>query len=426
MRTERSRCRVAFAAVFVLTCTVSGETQDEDVPPETFVIELSGRLSAESRLFLRPGALAGQQLRASGAVAEPTLYVESGAGRSFTLTPFFRYDDTDPRRTHFDLREAYLLLFGDVRDSGGWEARLGFGQVFWGVTESHRLVDVVNQVDLVEHPGGDSKLGQPMAHVTLFGHWGMLEVIALPVHRARTFPGPQGRLRLPAVVDHSRVEYETTPRLWSQDFATRYRHSLGAVDLGISFFRGTSREPYLRPIDKVGTEPVLVQHYEQIQQLGLEVQWTLASWLLKAEVVGRADARNLLGLEEDYVAAVLGGEYTLHASAANATVSLLAEWSYDSRVDAATPGRSPNVLQNDVFVGARLAFDDVQSTELAASLVSDVRKPTRALALEFGRRITNEWSLRAEAAALLSVDEDEFHYAMRRDSFIDVSLSYNF
>ena len=262
MRTDLSRRRIAFAAVLVLACTVSGVAQADHERPAPLVIELSGRLSAESRLFLRPGALAGQQFRASGAVAEPTLHLESDAGRSFTLTPFFRYDNADPRRTHFDLREAYLLLFGGAGNAGGWEARLGVGQVFWGVTESHRLVDVVNQVDLVEHPGGDSKLGQPMAHFTWFGHWGMLEVVALPVHRARTFPGPRGRLRLPAVVDHRRVEYETVPRLWSQDLATRYGHSLGAVDLGISFFRGTSREPHLRPIDRVGTEPVLVQHYQ--------------------------------------------------------------------------------------------------------------------------------------------------------------------
>lgn len=426
MCTELSCRPVAFAAVCVLTCTVPGEAQDEDQPAAPVVVEWSGRLSAESRLFLRAGALPGQPLRASGVVAEPTVHLEYQAGPSFTLTPFFRYDNTDPRRTHFDLREAYLLLFGDIGNSGGWEARLGVGQVFWGVTESHRLVDVVNQVDFVEHPGGDSKLGQPMAHVTWFGRWGMLEVIALPVHRARTFPGPRGRLRLPAVVDYRRVEYETRLQLWSEDVATRYGHSLGPVDLGISFFRGTSREPNLQSIDTVDTEPVLVQRYERIQQLGLEVQWTLASWLLKAEAIGRADARNLLGLEEDYVAAVLGGEYTFHASAANATVSLLAEWSYDSRADAATPGRSPNVLQNDVFVGARFAFDDVQSTELTASLVFDARKPTRAVALEFRRRITNEWFLRAEAAALVSVDEGEFHYAMRQDSFIDVSLTYNF
>ena len=419
-----SRWRVAFGAMCLMTWAIPSTAQHDG--PSSVTVELAGRLSAESRLFPLASALHGQRSRATGGIAEPSLYVESATGRRFVLTGFFRYDDADPHRTHFDVREAYLLLFGDVGDAGGWEARVGVGQVFWGVAESHRLVDVVNQVDFVEHPTGDAKLGQPMAHLTWFGQWGVLEAVALPTHRARTFPGPRGRLRLPAVVVQERVEYDEARPIPLRDVATRFARTFGAVDVGASFFRGTNREPLLHPVEMIDGQPALLQHYEQIRQLGLDVQWTLASWLLKAELIGRADARNLLGLEEDYVAAVLGGEYTFHASAMSANMNLLAEWSYDSRGDAATPGRSPNVLQNDVFVGTRLAFDDIHSTEITASVVADARKSTRALAFEFGRRITNEWSIRAEAVALLSVDEAEFHYPMRRDSFIDMSLSYHF
>ena len=121
-----------------------------------------GRLSAESRLFPAAPAFSGQRSAANGFVAEPTLYVDNGAGWSFTLVPFFRYDHADPQRTHFDLREAYLLLFGD-----GWEVRLGVEQVFWGVAESQRLVDIVNQVDLVEHPErrGEARAARGARHV---------------------------------------------------------------------------------------------------------------------------------------------------------------------------------------------------------------------------------------------------------------------
>ena len=101
----------------------------------------SGRLNAESRWFPEAGAHAGQRSHASGFVAEPRLYLEDAAGRSLTLAPFFRYDNTDPRRTHADLREAYLLLFGEIGD-GEWELRAGVDQVFWGVTESQHLVDL--------------------------------------------------------------------------------------------------------------------------------------------------------------------------------------------------------------------------------------------------------------------------------------------
>ena len=48
------------------------------------------------------------------------------------------------------------------------------------------------------------------------------------------------------------------------------------------------------------------------------------------------------------------------------------------------------------------------------------------MALEFRRRISNAWSLRAEAVALLSVDDADLLYEMRHDSFIDMSLVYSF
>ena len=81
--------------------------------------EFSGRLNGESRWFPKAGAHPDQRSHASGFVAAPKLYLESAAGRSLTLAPFFRYDNTDPRRTHADLREAYLLLFGESAMANG-------------------------------------------------------------------------------------------------------------------------------------------------------------------------------------------------------------------------------------------------------------------------------------------------------------------
>ena len=414
--------RAALGAILFASFFAAAEAQADDEADPPLTGDFSGRLNAESRLFPAAPAFSGQRSAASGFVAEPAFHVEDGEGWSFTLVPFFRYDQADPRRTHFDLREAYLLLFGD-----GWEAGLGVGQVFWGVAESQRLVDIVNQVDLVEHPNGEAKLGQPVAHVTGFGGWGAFEVLAMSYHRARTFPGSRGRLRLPVAVDPERVQYESAAGRGGLDVASRYSHSLGPVDLGVSAFDGTSREPFLQRVNDDADEPPLVQHYGQVRQLGLDVQLTVGSWLLKTEAIGRTGALNLVGRKQDYVAAVLGGEYTFYTVAGSGVdLGLLAEWSYDSRGPSATPNRSPNILENDVFFAARLAFNDVQSTELTTSVLADARRATRALALEFGRRISNAWSLQAEAVALLSVDEADLLYEMRHDSFIDMSLVYSF
>ena len=93
--------------------------------------------------------------------------------------------------------EAYLLFFGEIR-SQEWELRLGVDRVFWGVTESRRLVNVVNQIDLVEHPYKEPTLGQPMVHITLSGDWGAVELFGMTWHRPRTFPGRSGPFAVPA------------------------------------------------------------------------------------------------------------------------------------------------------------------------------------------------------------------------------------
>ncbi len=430
MRLRRALRGVALGTVCAVWTTASVATvaaqaeDDEDATPLT--VGISGRLSAESRGFPAAPAFPVQRSLATGGAAEATLYVENADGQRFTVAPFFRYDHADARRTHFDLREAYLLLFGDV-GGGGWEARLGVGQVSWGVAESQSLVDIVNQVDFVEHPGGEAKLGQPMAHVTWFGEWGTLEVLGMSYHRARTFPGSRGRLRLPLLVDHENVQYDSSAGRWRVDVASRYSHSVGAVDLGVSFFDGTSREPFFFPAVGTDGEPTLLQHYAPIRQAGADLQVTAGAWLLKAEAIQRHGARNLLGLEQAYFATVLGGEYSLYAVAGSTVdVTLLGEWSYDSRGFAATPSRTPNTLENDVFFATRFAFNDVQSTEFTASVLLDASRANRLLALEFGRRLSNDWSLRAEGVAILSLDEQDIFYEMRRDSFIDMSLVYNF
>ena len=417
----------AVCAVWMLACVATVAAQAEDDEEATpLTVGFSGRLSAESRGFPAAPAFPAQRSLAAGAVAEATLYVENVNGQRFTAAPFFRYDHTDSRRTHFDLREAYLLLFGDV-GGGGWEARLGVGQVSWGVAESQPLVDIVNQVDFVEHPGGEAKLGQPMAHVTWFGEWGTLEVLGMSYHRARTFPGRRGRLRLPVLVEHENVQYDGAGGRWRPEVASRYSHSLGLVDLGATFFDGTSREPFFFPAGGADGEPVLIQHYAPIRQFGADLQVTAGAGLLKAEAIQRSGARNLLGLEQAYFASVFGGEYSLYAVGGSAIdVTLLGEWSYDSRGPAATPSRTPNTLENDVFIATRFAFNDVQSTEFTASVLLDASRANRLLALEFGRRLSNDWSVRAEGVAILSLDERDIFYEMRRDSFIDMSLVYNF
>ena len=104
-----------------------------------------------------------------------------------------------------------------------------------------------------------------------------------------------------------------------------------------------------------------------------------------------------------------------------ADLSLLGEWHYDDR-----GRRSTRPFQNDVFLAARVAFNDVQGTEIIASVVADTDYVSRTLGVEFNRRLSDEWSLRLETTAMLDVDEADPIRVTWRDSFIGVELTYNF
>ena len=429
-----SRIRVACAAAAACALLGAAAAWADDGGLD---LSLSGRVALEGRWFPNEAAHPGQRDATLGGTAEATVHVEHEDGASFTLTPFLRHDSADPERTHADLREAYLLLFGELGE-GEWEARLGVDRVFWGVTEFHHLVNIANQADLVEHPNEEITLGQLMAHLTWTADWGTLELFAMPLHRKRTFPGRQGRLRGALPVDQGRTTYESGAGEWHIDLAARYSRSFGPLDLGLSLFDGTSREPSFRPTFRLvpdgvgGAIPMphrLAPHYAQIRQLGLDAQLTLESWLWKLEAIHRQGAPALpdppadpYGRKRDYWAFVAGVEYTFGGVfESDADISLLAEWSYDDR-----ERRSTDQFQNEIFVAARLGLNDVESTQFVVSLIADADYETYALGLEAKRSLSDDWSAKLEGSVLLAVDERDPIHSTRRDGFFGASFTYGF
>ncbi len=393
--------------------------------------EFSGKLSLETRWFPRSAEFEGQRNYNAGLVAEPQLYLKGAENFSVTVAPFFRFDAADRTWTHADLREAYALLNGPLGEAE-WELRLGVDRVFWGVAETRNLVDIVNQTDLVENPNEKVKLGQPMAHLTLSGDWGAAEVFAMTFHRLRTFPGAAGRLRPQFRIDNRLATYESPAEEWHLDFAARYSNAFGPLDLGLSVFDGTSREPVMRLTPVSPGDVVLAPHYEQIRQFGLDAQLTVGSWLLKLEAIYRQGARNNvrnpldptdLGKKEAFAAFVAGGEYTFSGIfESDADLSLLAEWLIDGRRHRAT-----NQYQNDLFFGMRLSLNDVESTAFTLGALYDLDYGTRTMSLEFDRQLTDSVSIKAEAILMLYVDKaDAVVYPTRRDSFVGAKLAYSF
>ncbi|MFQ5450208.1 MAG: hypothetical protein ACE5E9_06235 [Nitrospinaceae bacterium] len=381
-------------------------------PKPVFAHSLRGFVAGEARLFTNPALQSEQENHEFSGVAAPEYYHEFDDGSLFTLVPFYRQDSVDSQRTHFDLREFTLVVPRD-----GWELRLGVRKVFWGVTETQHLVDIINQTDLVESPDLEEKLGQPMINLSIDREWGTLDFFYMPFFRERTFPGRRGRLRLPLVVDTGQTAFESPSKEWHTDIAFRYFNTIGKWDIGLSEFVGTGREPSFRLGLNNDGNLVLTPLYEQINQTGLDVLFVEDNWIWKLEVIHRNGQGN-----EDFFAWIGGFEYTFSGLAGRGMdLGVLGEWSFDDRED-----ESSNPLQNDLTAGLRFAFNDVEGTEILIALVQDLKRETRSFFIEASSRLTDHWRLTFEFRALFDQPLDDPGFALRDDDFFQVELAYHF
>ena len=380
-------------------------------------VEVSGHLEVEPRAFTESPAHPGQSRHGVSVAVRPELYHALDDGRqSLLFSPFLRLDATDHRRSHFDVRE---LLYQRVFDDA--ELRLGIGRVFWGVTESHHLVDVINQTDLVENVDREDKLGQPLVNLTLIRDWGTLDVFVLPGFRERTFPGREGRLRSVPFIDMDRATYESGAGRRRMDWAVRWSQAVGDYDIGVAHFRGTSREPRLRPECADGrpalatpcdpSTVVFAPHYEVVRRTSLDLQATRGAMLWKVEVLHES------GPDESWLAWVTGFEYTWFGVAESALdLGLLVEHLFDGR-----SGHAPHPLEDDVFAGVRLALNDEAGTELLAGVIADAEGDAATFNLEASRRLGERWKVELEARAWAGVDRDDAMFPLRRDDYVQLT-----
>ena len=376
-------------------------------------VEYSGSAALEQRYFFQD-ALYPQQERANLSVDfAPELYTSFNDGNdSLLFKGFYRFDQQDDARTHGDIRELKWIHSGEE-----WEVQTGISKVFWGQTESLHLVDIINQTDDVESIDGEDKLGQPMVAFSLFKDWGNTTVFVLLYFRERTFSGDDGRLRAPLAVDTDNPIYESEDEEKNIDWAIRWQHTLGDWEVGLSYFDGTSREPDFVLTTNELLEPSLRPFYPQIQQAGIDVLALLGGWTIKFEGIHR----NVM--EQDFTAFVGGFEYSFVGLFDSAyDVNWLMEYQYDNREDL-----SNVVAQNDLMVGSRLVFNDIDGTEILIGMVQDLDySNVRSGFIEASSRINDNWKWRFDAWMFSSDEPADPSYLLRRDDYIQLNLEYYF
>lgn len=371
-----------------------------------------GELQFEARYFPQQPQGPRQFTSVDGSVAYLQNYYQNRGDFSFEMQSFLRWDARDDRRSHADLRKLLISYSSD-----DWSLDVGIDRVFWGVTEFVHLVDVVNQTDFVEGLDDEQALGQAMARLQWTTDWGTTELFALPLFRERTFPGESGRLHDGIAVAKHDAQYRSGAEDKHIDVAIRWSNTLGPVDVSIAHFYGTSRDPLLVPEISEGELQRLTPYYDIVNQTSLELQLTTESWLWKLEALSRLGETTT-----DYVSVTGGFEYSFSGVFDSvADVGMIVEYVYDDRgVGAPTP------FANDWVVGARLAFNDVNATEVLVGLVFDPEDSARFTTLEASRRIGSSLKLEFEARLNSGLDPENPAYSLRTEDFLMARLKWFF
>ena len=369
--------------------------------------DLAGSVDLAMRVFTEDARWPGQDdASAQLSIAASAELRWRGDDARASIIPYLRHDAIDTERSLADLREAYW-----AREAHSFELLIGVNTVFWGVTESVHLVDIVNQTDAVADIDGETRLGQPMINLEIQRDWGLFSAYLLPYFRERSFAGEKGRLRPPLPVDKDAARYQSSAEQHHLDLALRYSHYVGNVDFGLSAFSGTSREPRLLPNADASA---LIPVYDQIDQLGLDLQYTGDAWLWKLEGIIRETPSDSFG------AAVGGFEYTVYQVADSSTdVGLLLELQYDGRADS----EPLTLADNDLFVGIRLALNDVQDTSLLAGLGYDLDSGETYVNVEAERRFGEFYVLQLRARSFTRAEPGDSSYAIEKDDYLELQLS---
>jgi hypothetical protein len=384
---------------------LTAQTLDTSGGEAPRTIQLSGWLESEIRLFPHAGlynvqrrvypALGGE-LRLAGTLAQQE--------QRWTITGFARGDVDDPHRSHLELREASWTW-----QPADWQLRAGILTAFWGVTESNRLVDVVNQRDQREAPDVDAKLGQPGIAWRGPAAGGTLEILALTYHRPRVFGLGSARFRPPSTFISAPL-YESAAGRRRVDWAGRWTTHAHALDIGFSHFWGTSREPEF--LNDSAPQP----RYAVMHQTGLDAQLTLGALLIKTEAIRREEHGHATG------AMTTGGEYVFgNVAGTGGDVTVFAELSLDER-----RARTLTGLDRDLFIAARWNPNAEAGTELLVAGTLDLARGANVVRVEASRRMSTNWRMVGEAHLIGAQREPEFGYLMRRDSFVRAAITRHF
>ena len=371
-------------------------------------VESRGELALESRLFLdddNPMTID----RALGMMGRVQIDHKSKPFRE-RLRLYGRLDREDPERTLLVIEEAWM----EWRIKP-FKLRVGIDMLNWTATEAFHPADILNSRNLDSDLRNYEKVGEPMVALSLRTGSGTLTLYHMPTFIEPILPSSGSRLSLSGGQEVELGRLDTSGSLTNTwfvpQFALRLTHVFDNIDLSIHAIHHQDRSQPAIALSQ--NQPTAV--FQMVTQVGGTYQQVIDALLFKLEFGWRmfhspADDTELIFFDgnpgqADHGRVALGLEYGFnHSSGAESTLLLEAQVVIGpERKLAATL----DIFQADVLVGYRLAFNNVSSTVLTASLIGDVEYLGECIGVVgLETRLSDTWSLRGSARLVIAEQAD--------------------
>lgn len=372
--------------------------------------EVEGRYDyfAEDPLF---GQQSDQQSQYSLAT---TLDYTDQVGRDvdINMSVFGRYHSDANKSWQGDIRELKLAYYASAFEVSG-----GVLMERWGLLEAFSPVDILNPKDRVEDYQGNIKRGIPGGKISYLLDYGRVDVWLLPYSREERVAEGKDRYRtLPYALADAEFEKGQT----ALSSAIRISQMLESVEFAVSYFNGHARTPYYTPnFDGVGNVTSLQPNYARIDQVGAELLWVRGQLLVKLESIYRSTNNDNfmglgVGLEREFPRIGL----------AKSSLTLYGEFYYDERKTDASSPVTP--FQNDVFLGLRLAKNNLRSTEYQVRFTRDLDNDSTLWDFRAKTRIQRQWFIEANLYKFINVDDDLALKSFTSDSGLEVNVILGF
>ena len=370
--------------------------------------EHRGEITAEASWYPQGAAHAGQKNSFVHTEVRPELVIYGDVAEAL-IQP--RISGGTAGEGTIDFREANVTTrLGDA------DILIGSTILFWGKVESYNPVDVVNAKDFNRGVMRSEKRGAPMLRLSWPAGTGQLSLLAIDFTK-NIYPGVASRER-PALPIAKDASYSGGAKREDIANAVRWSGYFGDIDLGISWFRGTGLAPRLLP----QADGTLKPDYSRITQTGLDVQYLWADSALKVELVRRSGQYDRLGTARSYQAGVVGIEHNLFGVMDSGhDIVLIGEYAGDSRMELTHSG-----FQNDLTVGTRWLWNDIEDTEILGLLTRDLENGAQTATVSIDRRINDQLTFEASARGTSRYANDPNSTAFQKDSAVNMALTYWF